>query len=67
MYKPCCEYLLKMNLGWMITDDQSTLLMPYIQDNKNSEQKWRVNHCPSCGTYIRDIQLPYEDQGNTNG
>lgn len=49
----CCEVLLKMDLGWMKNED-GTRLIPYIKGNSDT---YRVNHCPSCGKYIRDIEI----------
>ena len=53
--KVCCEVLLKLTLGWFKLEDGSKV-MPYIYDNSNTTML-RVNHCPSCGKYIRDIEL----------
>jgi hypothetical protein len=47
-----------MNLGWMkFTDGEPIRIMPNIPDRENNQTMYRVNYCPSCGTYIRDIEL----------
>ena len=51
----CCDVLDKMDLKWMYLAN-GVKLMPYIE-NKSGTIKYRVNHCPSCGAYIRDIEL----------
>lgn len=53
--KPCCEVLEKLDIGWMKFEDGSRCA-PYIM-GKNDQTMWRVNHCPSCGKYIREIVL----------
>lgn len=49
----CCGVLERMELGWMKFEDGSKC-MPYIKGN-NDNNKYRVNNCPSCGKYVRDI------------
>jgi hypothetical protein len=44
-----------MDLGWMRLED-GTKCMPYILGNKD-DNKYRVNNCPSCGKYVRDIMV----------
>jgi len=42
---------------WMTyydNEDKIKYIMPYIYKDG---VKYRVNHCPSCGTEIRDIEL----------
>ena len=51
----CCGNLEKMNIDWMITED-GVKLMPFISD-KIDNTNWRVNHCPSCGFYVRDCVI----------
>ena len=48
----CCGVLEKMNLGWMETKD-GRKCMPYI--TKHDATMYRVNYCPSCGKYVRDV------------
>ncbi len=48
----CCCVLEKINIGWMYLDDGSRCL-PYISNFKGD--MYRVNYCPSCGKYVRDI------------
>ena len=49
----CCGVLEKMNLGWMKLED-GTKCMPYIKGNSGM---YRVNNCPSCGKYVRDVMI----------
>ena len=51
----CCGVLERMDLGWMRLED-GTKCMPYILGNKD-DNKYRVNNCPSCGKYVRDIMV----------
>jgi hypothetical protein len=51
----CCGVLERMKLGWMKLEDGSKC-MPYIEGN-NDNNKYRVNICPSCGKYVRNIIL----------
>ena len=41
-------------LSWMQLNDKK--LMPHIS------LSYRVNHCPICGVYVRDIEIPYDNQ-----
>lgn len=49
----CCGVLEQMNIGWMGLEDGSKC-MPYIKGHSD-ETRYRVNNCPSCGKYVRDI------------
>ena len=51
----CCGVLEKMNLGWMKLED-GTKCMPYIKGHSD-ENMYRVNNCPSCGKYVRDVMV----------
>ena len=51
----CCGNLEKININWMVLED-GTKIMPFLED-KNDNTKWRVNHCPSCGAYVRDCTI----------
>lgn len=51
----CCGVLEQMQLGWMKLED-GTRCMPYIKGH-SEENMYRVNNCPSCGKYIRDVQI----------
>lgn len=51
----CCGVLERMNLGWMRLEDGSKC-MPYIKGHSD-ENMYRVNNCPSCGKYVRDIMI----------
>ena len=55
----CCDSFIEFipQFGWFKTEDR-VCLMPYIQCG---EKKMRINHCPSCGKYVRDIQLPEDE------
>lgn len=59
----CCGVLERMQLGWMKLEDGSKC-MPYIEGD-NDNNKYRVNNCPSCGKYVRDIIVePYHINNN---
>ena len=49
----CCGVLERMQLGWMKLED-GRKCMPYI-DGHSDENMYRVNNCPSCGKYVRDV------------
>lgn len=49
----CCGALEKMNLGWMKLED-GTKCMPYIKGHSDKNM-YRVNNCPSCGKYVRNV------------
>lgn len=49
----CCDVLERMELGWMTLEDGSKC-MPYIKGHSD-ENMYRVNNCPSCGKYVRDV------------
>lgn len=51
----CCGVLEKMELGWMKLED-GTRCMPYIKGHSD-EKMYRVNNCPSCGKYVRDVMV----------
>lgn len=51
----CCGVLERMNLGWMRLED-GTRCMPYIKGHSD-ENMYRVNNCPSCGKYVRDVMV----------
>ena len=51
----CCGVLEKMRLGWMKLED-GTRCMPYIKGDSD-ENMYRVNNCPSCGKYVRDVMV----------
>jgi hypothetical protein len=51
----CCGVLEQMLIAWMVLPDGKKV-MPYIP-GENGEM-WRVNHCPSCGAYVRDASKP---------
>jgi len=58
--KKCCDIfpLIKHQFEWMAFKDEGTLLMPHFVVKGN---RYRVNNCPSCGKYIRDIQVPIKE------
>lgn len=60
-YTACCDVLEKMDIGWMKIG-KNVKCMPYIKDH-NGEILYRVNCCPSCGKYIRDIILEDKQDG----
>lgn len=51
----CCGVLERMQLGWIQLED-GTMCMPYIKGHSD-ENKYRVNNCPSCGKYVRDVMV----------
>jgi hypothetical protein len=51
----CCGVLEKMRVHWHLLGDGSRC-MPYIWGNC-TQVMYRVNHCPSCGKYVRDVIL----------
>lgn len=51
----CCGVLERMELGWMELED-GTRGMPYIKGHSD-ENMYRVNNCPSCGKYVRDVMV----------
>ena len=51
----CCGVLERMNLGWMKLED-GTKCMPFIY-SKEDDNRYRVNNCPSCGKYVRDVLI----------
>ena len=51
----CCGVLEKIDLGWMKLED-GTRCMPYIKGHSD-ENMYRVNNCPSCGKYVRDVMV----------
>ena len=65
----CCGILEKMNIGWMKLED-GRLCMPYIIGKKHDETMYRVNNCPSCGKYVRDIIIEsnetFKTESNAN-
>lgn len=51
--KICCGVLERMNLGWMRLEDGAKC-MPYTKGHSD-DNMYRVNNCPSCGKYVRDV------------
>jgi hypothetical protein len=49
----CCGVLERMHIQWMRMED-GTLCVPYIHGHSD-DNKYRVNNCPSCGKYVRDV------------
>ena len=49
----CCGFLERMDIGWMELENGDKC-MPFIK-GKDEANMYRVNNCPSCGKYIRDI------------
>lgn len=59
----CCAMWPKIRplLGWFMTEDEPrTRLMPVIGEPIAGAP--RVNHCPSCGAYVRSVEWPIEEQ-----
>lgn len=61
----CCKVLPEIlnHFNWMSgeIDGEKKLLLPHFQTHGFGSLKFRVNHCPSCGAEIRDIQINEED------
>lgn len=57
----CCEVFPKIakTFEWLSyeRDKETMLCMPYIQ----GIEKFRINHCPSCGKKIRSIEIKLSD------
>ena len=51
----CCGVLERMELGWLEFEN-GIRCMPYIKGHSD-ENMYRVNNCPSCGKYVRDIMI----------
>ena len=55
--KICCGIFELMELSWMKLEDGSKC-MPYILgDGVGNDIRYRVNNCPSCGAYVREVIL----------
>ena len=52
-YAICCGILEKIDVKWMVLPNGNRC-MPYI-DGHSDENMYRVNNCPSCGKYVRDV------------
>ena len=60
---PCCDvfmHLVKHFSYFTFADWPGLANMFYIQD-QDTDSKWRVNFCPSCGKKVRGIILKVED------
>jgi len=53
----CCGALPKLNVQWKTTE-YGARLMPYIEGADN--KLYRINHCPVCGEYIRDVMIFFD-------
>ena len=49
----CCGVLERLDIEWIRLEDGSKC-MPNIKGHSD-ENRYRINHCPSCGTYIREV------------
>jgi hypothetical protein len=54
----CCGTFEKYakEFTWMTLEDYSIYLMPHIGDDK-----YRINHCPTCGAEIRNVRFTKEE------
>jgi hypothetical protein len=61
---PCCGVWPEIadTFGWM-QDGTGNRRMPYLPANG---VLWRINHCPSCGRYVRDVVIRPAMQGTTD-
>lgn len=63
--KYCCNVLPKIlcEFNWFsYTDDKTNedmYVMPYIETRQGD--KWKINHCVSCGSNIKSIRLTYNE------
>lgn len=53
-YVPCCEVFDRMEINYMFTED-GRKCMPHLASYQDCFERLRVNYCPSCGKYVRDI------------
>ena len=51
----CCGAFEKMAFSWM-ESEKGIRCMPYILGHADNI-KYRVNNCPSCGAYVRDVVI----------
>lgn len=61
--KVCCGVLERMDIKWMLLADGSKC-MPYIKGVLD-ENMYRVNNCPSCGKYVRNVIIKSENNEQT--
>ena len=54
--KVCCGILEQLNIKWMVASD-GVRCLPFIYGK--DQIKYRVNHCPSCGAYVRDSTIKH--------
>jgi hypothetical protein len=52
----------KMDIGWLYLEG-GIRAMAYIE-SIDDDTKYRVNYCPSCGKYIRDLINPPQGNGD---
>ena len=50
----CCGVLEQILIAWMVLPDGKKVA-PYIPSEYG--ELFRVNHCPSCGAYVRDATI----------
>lgn len=51
----CCNLINELDISWFYLDKSK--VMPYICSNTDNKKIIRVNYCPSCGAYIKDIKI----------
>tara|TARA_B110001469_G_C9276044_1_gene153394 strand:- start:54 stop:272 length:219 start_codon:yes stop_codon:yes gene_type:complete len=49
----CCGVLELLPISWMNLTENGNICFPYMEDVSGT--MYRVNNCPSCGKYVRDI------------
>jgi hypothetical protein len=59
----CCGVLELIEIGWMKLED-GTKCMPHIKGHLD-KNLYRVNNCPSCGKYVRDVMIEPESKQPT--
>ena len=55
--KECCKFFAKFPFGYMPVknDDGTSTKVLAFYENESDNIKLRVNYCPSCGAYVRDL------------
>ncbi len=48
----CCDDFEKLPVSWML-DPKGNRVMPHFVDIDG--ERFRINYCPICGNYIRDL------------
>ena len=59
----CCEPYKKMaqTFQWFSYVNKENIRIFLMPSIKVDEKFWRVDHCPSCGTHTRSIEVPEDE------